>query len=49
MEEYIKKLINTMLDSVKRDEYSQRQNDYCDGYEFALKELLARMNHNGEA
>lgn len=24
-----------------RDEYSQRQNDYCDGYEFVCKRIAA--------
>ena len=42
--EDIKKIINEMLDSVARDEYSQRQNDYCDGYEFALNELKKKLD-----
>ena len=44
--EHIEAIIDEMLNTVVRDEYSQRQNDYCDGYEFALRELQDRIHQN---
>ena len=44
--EHIEAIIDEMLNTMVRDEYSQRQNDYCDGYEFALRELQDRIHQN---
>ena len=40
----IEKIIDEMLNNVVRDEHSKRQNDYCDGYEFALNEFKKKLD-----
>lgn len=47
--EHIESIIEEMLNNISRDKYSERQNDYCDGYEFALLELKDKLSKTPSA